>query len=123
MADAPRDDSVPKPLTVAELGGIDSTYRKFPEFASFAGSQINSTLWDAYTSRLASARSGASEESLAKAVETALRAAAIETGAIEGLYKVDRGFTISVAIEAAAWQGELVARGEDVRDLFEAQLA
>ena len=33
-----------------------------------------------------------------------LRAAAVDTGAIEGLYKVDRGFTVTVAEEQPGWE-------------------
>jgi len=50
------------------------------------------------------------------------RAAALDTGAIEGLYEVDRGFTYTVAFETAAWEVELAKKGENVRPLFEAQL-
>jgi len=31
----------------------------------------------------------------------------LDTGAIEGLYEVDRGFTYTVAFETAAWEVEL----------------
>jgi Fic family protein len=50
------------------------------------------------------------------------RAAALDTGAIEGLYEVDRGFTFTVAFETAAWEIELAQKGEKVRSLFEAQM-
>jgi Fic family protein len=46
----------------------------------------------------------------------------LDTGAIEGLYEVDRGFTYTVAFETAAWEVELAKKGENVRPLFEAQL-
>ena len=44
------------------------------------------------------------------------------TGAIEGLYEVDHGFTFTVAFETSAWEVELAKKGENVRPLFEAQL-
>lgn len=50
------------------------------------------------------------------------RAAAVDTAAIEGLYAVDRGFTISVAMQAAAWQAAFDERGANARSMFEAQL-
>jgi hypothetical protein len=56
-------------------------------------------------------------------VRTTIRAAAIDTGAIESLYKVDRGFTHSVAVMAQAWEAQIEQRGPDVRALFDAQLA
>jgi Fic family protein len=64
----------------------------------------------------------ASTDDLRRAMETAMRAAAIDTGAIEGLYDVDRGFTFSVARQTAAWQALVNKKGPYVRDLFEAQL-
>jgi Fic family protein len=53
----------------------------------------------------------------------AVRAAALDTGAIEGLYNVDRGFTMTVAVQGLAWQQMVEERGAGVRELFEAQLA
>jgi hypothetical protein len=47
------------------------------------------------------------------------RAAAIDTGAIEGLYEVDRGFTMTVARGVAAWEKVLAAREPVVRRSFE----
>ena len=52
-----------------------------------------------------------------------MRAAAVDTGAIEGLYDVDRGFTFSVATQATAWQAAVLEKGENVRELIEAQLS
>lgn len=59
---------------------------------------------------------------LERARNIAKRAAALDTGAIEGLYEVDRGFTYTVAFETAAWEAALSQKGEHVRSLFEAQL-
>src|SRR5439155_1802737 len=63
-----------------------------------------------------------SPEVLGRAREIAKRAAALDTGAIEGLYEVDRGFTYTVAFETSAWEAALAQKGEYVRSLFEAQL-
>jgi len=58
------------------------------------------------------------------AVEKATRWAAIDTGAIEGLYEVERGFTFSVAAEAAAWDSMHLYVGETaskaIHDAFDA---
>ncbi len=53
----------------------------------------------------------------------ALRSAALETGAIEGLYSTNRGITRTVALQGAMWEAELDKLGPDVRGHFEAQLA
>jgi len=77
--------------------------------------------WDGYAARLEA--SGKDSPSLLKrAREVARRAAAIDTGAIEGLYEVDRGFTITVATQAAMWDAVLSRKGEQVRALIESQL-
>ena len=80
-------------------------------------------LWSRFAANLAERRSEASPETLKAAVEVAVRAAALDTGAIEGLYNVDRGFTMTVAVQGLAWQQMIDERGAGVRELFEAQLA
>lgn len=67
-------------------------------------------------------RETAPSEALRNSAEIAVRAAAMDTGAIEGLYTVDRGFTMTVASQAFAWEHALEEKGEKVRELFEAQL-
>jgi hypothetical protein len=51
-----------------------------------------------------------------------MKAAAIETGAIEGLYETDRGFTFTVAAELATLEAVRIAKGEKVRGLVAAQI-
>jgi Fic family protein len=80
-------------------------------------------LWARFAAQLDERRRTATADQLQRAVTVAMRAAAIDTGAIEGLYQVDRGFTLSVALQRFAWEHELAERGERVRELFLAQLA
>ena len=119
MAD---DDS--RALTPDEIGAVDGLYRGFPDFAAWGklGSRHHD-LWERFAAELANRRREAAPEHLDRAVRVAVRAAAIDTGAIEGLYDVDRGFTLSVAFQSFAWEQALAERGERVRALFEAQLA
>ena len=101
---------------------LDAAYKPFPTFAEWAAqTSVNSARWDRYNTSLNS-RAEFSPEILKRAREIAKRFAALDTGAIEGLYEVDRGFTYTVAFETAAWEVELAKRGENVRPLFEAQL-
>ncbi len=51
-----------------------------------------------------------------------LRAAAVDTGAIEGLYSTDRGFTLLVAQETISLDQAEVEKGAEFRRNFEAQL-
>jgi Fic family protein len=66
--------------------------------------------------------SEASEADVERGREIAMRAAAFDTGAIEGLYPTNRGLTFSVAEQSAAWEQQVDAQGSDARALFEAQL-
>jgi Fic family protein len=111
-------------LAPDEISAVDGLYRGFPEFAAWGklGSRRRD-LWKRFAAELAERRRGADREHLDRAVRVAVRAAAIDTGAIEGLYEVDRGFTMSVAFQSFAWEQALAERGERVRELFEAQLA
>lgn len=107
----------------AELARLNRAYRPVAPFASWAGLRVDEAEWDVRVRDLEERQASASSEVLRRATVTALRAAAVDTGAIEGLYQVDRGFTIAVATQAAAWQTLLQEKGIGVRDLFEAQLA
>ena len=95
------------------------TYRPFPAFTDWAPRGFDSRVVDRSAELLATAKSTATEEDLAKAVSVATRSAAVDTGAIEGLYTVDRGFTKTIATQGAAWQNALAARGETVRRAIE----
>jgi fido (protein-threonine AMPylation protein) len=56
------------------------------------------------------------------ALQGAIQGAASDTGAIEGLYKPDRGFTVTVMTQAAMWAAELAKKAPDVQALLKAQL-
>jgi Fic family protein len=101
---------------------LDAAYKPFPTFEEWASrTSVDTARWDRYNASLKD-QPGLSPEVLNRAREIAKRAAALDTGAIEGLYEVDRGFTYTVAFETAAWEVELAKKGENVRPLFEAQL-
>ncbi len=101
---------------------LDAAYKPFPTFEEWAArTSVDTGRWDRYNASLKE-KSGLSPEVLNRAREIAKRFAALDTGAIEGLYEVDRGFTYTVAFETAAWEVELAKKGEHVRPLFEAQL-
>lgn len=105
------------------LRQADSLYPGFPDFSAWpAPTEDDLRLWDRFASRLEETRQKATPDALKKAVEVAVRAAALDTGAIEGLYSVDRGFTMTVATQALAWEHAIEEKGENVRALFEAQL-
>jgi Fic family protein len=113
-----RDDAPPG------IPSADHLYRGFPAFSAWGKlPAADADLWNRFAAGLAQRRQQASPESLQHAVEVAVRAAALDTGALEGLYSVDRGFTMTVAVQGLAWQQMVEERGAGVRELFEAQLA
>lgn len=106
----------------ANIYALDAAYKPFPSFAEWASrTSVETVRWDRYKAAL-EASPGHSSEAFQRAREIVKRAAALDTGAIEGLYEVDRGFTFTVAMETAAWELELAKKGENIRPLFEAQL-
>jgi hypothetical protein len=107
---------------IRDLEAADDAYRSYPDFGAWSVS-VDAEQYDRYRSLLQTRRSVAPDDSWQRAVDITLRSAAIDSGAIEGLYSVDRGFTYAVATEAAAWELRMEERGEHIRPLFEAQLA
>lgn len=101
---------------------LDAAYRPFPDFAGWAGAtRVDTVRWQRYAAELSDYAKQAPER-LARCRQIATRAAALDTGALEDLYQVDRGFTYSVAFETTAWEVGLAERGEQARPLFDAQL-
>lgn len=104
------------------LHALDAAYKPFPTFVEWQSETVlDSVRWERYNASL-QGTPGFSQKRLTWASQIATRAAALDTGAIEGLYEVDRGFTYSVAFETSAWEVALAQKGENVRPLFEAQL-
>jgi Fic family protein len=98
-------------------------YQPFPNFAEWADLTVDSVALDQAAETLAELKQSTSPEALAGAVNTATRSAAVDTGAIEGLYQVDRGFTRTIATEAANWEVVLGARDEETQRAIEDALA
>lgn len=107
--------------TIDELRLADSSYKSFPSFEEWMKCSVDTNRWERYTALL-NKRGELSPELLKRAREVAKRAAAIDTGAIEGLYEVDRGFTFTVATQAAMWEAALDSKGKVARSLIECQM-
>jgi hypothetical protein len=110
-------------LSTEELTAIDASYAPFPAFAQWPTEVPHERVWDRQRTELTELGSGADPAALRDAISTAMRAAAWDTGAIEGLYATDRGLTMSVATQATAWEDQVASRAPDARAFFEAQLA
>lgn len=100
----------------------ESRYGPFADFSNWEQASV-SRAWADFVAPLDLARDAASAEDVHRGLEFVLRAAAFETGAIEGLYPTTRGITRMVALQGAMWEAELEKLGPDVRGHFDAQLA
>lgn len=98
-------------------------YIPFVSFDEWSQVAIDQEAWDAYTSLLMEHRAGADPEVEELADEFVKRAAAFDSGALEGLYTTDRGFTVTVASRAAGWESQVEARSSTALGHFSAQLS
>lgn len=115
-------EEAPPPLTAAEIAELDAQYKPFPSFVEWPRQLPREGLWNSDYEALQEVVQEADDNDFAKAQEVALRTAAFDTGAIEGLYPTDRGLTFTVATQAAAWEQEVVERDANALELFKAQL-
>jgi Fic family protein len=111
-----------EPLSSDELAALDADYQPFPSFSDWPANSPRPDMWVAALGALETARANASEHDLDRASRTAMRAAAFDTGAIEDLYDTDRGLTITVATQAAAWEAIVNERAPNALALFQSQL-
>lgn len=101
---------------------LDHTYVPFRDFSEWATGITSSGLFNDYRAAWLATKEQASDADSSAALDFVMRSAAIETGAIEGLYQTHRGITLAVAMQGAAWQAKLHEIGPDVQGHFEAQL-
>src|SRR6266851_7032288 len=105
-----------------QTAALDAEFKGIPAFTKWLGLKIAFDSWAAKFAELEERRSRSSKESLAEAVAVALRAAAIDTGAIEGLYSLPANFTITVATRAPGWDAMVDSMPETFKTLFPSQL-
>lgn len=115
-------EEVLNPLSAAELAAIDASYVPFPPFGKWPRSFPHEDLWDEHRDAWRAAAEKSTDADLQRALKIAQRAAAFDSGAIEGLYSTNRGLTFTVAEQAAMWEQKVEEQGADARALFEAQL-
>jgi Fic family protein len=106
-----------------DIRQADANYKSFPTFAEWLKrTKIETVRWDRYTNRLNQLKQTANGD-IVRVREAIEVATAIDTGALEGLYETDRGFTFTVAFESAVWQTVVEdKKGDKVRALIQAQL-
>ncbi|HEU5150705.1 MAG TPA: Fic family protein [Iamia sp.] len=104
------------------LAAADAAYQSFPSVATWAQEAVALGSWDDAAEHLASVRAAAPVDAVNAALDEVLRAAAVDTGALEGLYPTNRGFTMSVARNVISLDQAEVEAGLGFRGSFEAQL-
>ncbi len=110
-------------LSSTEIAEVDARYRPFPAFADWPQIPSDPDLWRRASEELQRTTEAVGEDDLKQAQVIAQRAAAFDTGAIEGLYSTNRGLTFTVAEQAAHWEEEARDQGgSNALALFEAQL-
>ncbi len=109
------------PIADPSTLGADALYERIPRWAAWLGRQtaLELDVWTRQEERLKQRQAEIGDEAYDKAVRVALRAAAFDTGSVEGLYPTDRGQTISVAQETPGWESKVE---EKTRRLFDDQL-
>jgi Fic family protein len=94
-------------------------YVPFPSFSSWTSVKFNQRTFDIYAEQLANVKINTPLNALKSALDVATRWAAVDTGAIEGLYDVDRGFTFTVAASSIAWSDIHVLKDESAAHAME----
>lgn len=98
-------------------------YIPFPSFARWKATEVSYSDVDAASSRFIALKSSVPQEVLDRSLESARRAAAVDTNAIEGIFSTDRGFTRTVAEKTGSWEQAMDNKGSHARPAFEDTLA
>lgn len=97
---------------------VDASYKPFPPFAEWVKCSVDAEKWDRHTA-LVEAHRSLSPEAHLRSRQIVERAAAVDTGAIEGLYDTNYGITFTIATQAASWE---TALDNKAMSFFESQL-
>lgn len=99
----------------------DNGYKHIVPFSTWASVSVDHARWESYV-RLLHELGSEDPIRLTRARNVAKRAAAIDTGAIENLYELDRGITITIAAQTAMWEAAFQKEEARTRSLIECQL-
>jgi Fic family protein len=99
-----------------------SEYQGIPHFDRWHEMLIDQDMWSEHQLAVEQVRAGFQTEIVRAAIMVAIRAAAADTGAIEGLYSITPGVTLAAARQEEGWESRLAEGGPSALSLFEAQL-
>lgn len=111
-------DSTPPESSDGDIAQADATYSPVRGFLSWAGVRLDLEPWETGLEQVSVLEGDAAERGL----RAANSAAAIDTGAIEGLYTTDRNFTYSIAVREAMSDEALRAHDERLPDFYQAHM-
>ena len=108
--------------TFSQLAQLDAAYQPFPSFGEWQATvRVDAARWEAGAALIES-REGLTDAVLREARHVVRRAAAVETGAIEDLYDLPRGYTFSVALQVAELEALLSGESQRVQNLIHSQM-
>ncbi len=96
----------------------DALYEPFEDFNAWVGLSVSEEIWNRYLETLKERRSTLSAPDDAREIQRSLIAAALNTGAIEGLHRAGRGLTQTVIDHALDWQLHVAASEGDSAALY-----
>ncbi len=86
---------------------LDSMYKSFPSFTEWEKLEVDLDRWEQYLAELVHQKK--KHPNYTDVLESIKNAAAIDTGEIEDLYKLERGFTVNVAQGAITLEAAFIA--------------
>ena len=104
---------VPEIPAMSVLEEADARYVPFPPFEEWQACVVDRQRWESISKSVRSAKVDSTR--FKRAIEVVRRVAAIQTGAIEGLYEADAGFTLTAAT-GAILVGAAQEPAESLRD-------
>lgn len=104
------------------LAKLDREFKHFPDIAGWNNVSVDLTAWDQKFSILKAKKQSLGQDVWQRASEYALRAAAVDTGAVEGLYPMNRAITYSIATFRFSSEPETQTIFEDIKPFVEGQL-
>jgi hypothetical protein len=84
------------PRTAEELAELEARYRPFDGAAAWSGMHVDAPRWDRFAHTLSGRRAAAGEQAWADAQDRLLRAAALDSAALDGLFPANTELTAMV---------------------------
>ncbi len=120
---SPEEDGAGPLMEDIDLKKLDAQYKPIDSFETWAKLSVDDDMWTRHVESLGERKDQLQPEDMDRALEVATRTAAVDTGAIEGLYETDRGLTLSIATKIGDWETQMRTRNESMPDFVDAQIS